>query len=425
MTGGDVVLTVRGFGVVHHGLQMPPASDSMLAPIIDREVRRLEPELLDPVVGWIALPSSSRETADDETPQRMILSAAVPAAIVKMFDERLTAAGYRLAHFTALPAAMQRLVEDFEQSGDSTALVAPLPDGAFLGFCMNGGLRLIVEPPFPDGAEHDAAALAEEIELGTILMRQQFQGAHVDRLVVVGSDPQLGDVETALAERVHAPARRLGVLSLSPAALAALGGIVDSQSPKPLALGGASRKRADARPRSAIDGLATTAVILLFLVGAWTIVQAVRTRQLGVALQTARRDIEQDSFGLAALQSTADQRRMTRDAVAAVRYVANDKVRLQALLGEISTTISPPVRLDSVHLARGVSGWKTIVGGSVSAESNARAVQALHDLYRELPSRLSADSLKLDQLAYSDSTRDGNPLVRFQLSFAVPAARLK
>ena len=154
-------------------------------------------------------------------------------------------------------------------------------------------------------------------------------------------------------------------------------------------------------------------------------VQAVRAKQVGDALQTARRDIEQDSFGLSALRSTAEQRRMTRDAVAAVRYAANDKVRLQTLIGEISTTIAPPVRLDSVHLARAASGWKSIVGGSVSAETNARAVQALHDLYRELPSRLSADSLKLDQLSYADSTRDGSALVRFQLSFGIPSAKVK
>ena len=52
-------------------------------------------------------------------------------------------------------------------------------------------------------------------------------------------------------------------------------------------------------------------------------------------------------------------------------------------------------------------------------------ITPLHDLYRELPSRLSADSLKLDQLSYADSTRDGSALVRFQLSFGIPSAKVK
>jgi hypothetical protein len=174
-----------------------------------------------------------------------------------------------------------------------------------------------------------------------------------------------------------------------------------------------------------LESLALAAVIVLFLVGAWTVVQAFRAKRAGDDLQLARRDIEQDSFGLTALRSTAEQRKMTRDAVAAVRYSANDRIRLQAILGEIATTISSPVRLDSVHLARGEHGWKTVLGGSVTAETNARAVQALHELYRELPSRLAADSLKLNQLSYSDSTREGSALIHFQLSFGIPSPRDK
>lgn len=421
ITRADVALVLRGFGVVHHVLQMPPAKDEMLAPIIEREVRRLEPQLGESVVSWISLPSLEAG-GPEGGPQRSVLSAAAPSDVVHLFEQRLRAAGYRLVHLTALPVAMQRLLEEFDAGTDSTALVAPLPDGAFLGFCLNGGLRLVVEPPLPAGVEHEVAALAEEVELGAMFVRQQFHGAQIERVVVVGSNASLTDAESVLTERVHVPAQRLGVLDLSPAALAALGALLDAQSPSPLALGGTSRKRSEARARSTLETMSLAAVVLLVLVGAWTITETVRARRAADALQTARRHIEQDSFGLTRLRSTAGQRRLVRDAVAAVRLVVTDRIQLQEALTEIATTVQFPVRLDTVRLARAPGGWLAVLSGDIHGVTNTRAVQSLNDLYRELPERLTVDSLKLDQLAYADSA-DGAAYLRFQLSFAIPTGK--
>lgn len=421
ITRADVVLALRGFGVVHHVLQMPPAKDEMLGPIIEREVRRLEPQLGESVVSWISLPSLEAGGPEGGL-QRSLLTAAAPSDVVQLFEQRLDAAGYRLAHLTALPAAMQRLLEEFDAGTDSAALVAPLPDGAFLGFCLNGGLRLIAEPPLPAGAEQEVAALAEEVELGAMFVRQQFQGAQIERIVVVGSNESLADAEAVLAERVHVPAQRLGIQDLRPAALVALGALLDAQSPTPLALGGTSRKRSEARARSTLETLSRAAVVLLILIGAWTITETVRAMRAADALQSARRHIEQDSFGLAPLRSTAAQRKLVRDAVAAVRLVGTDRIQLQEALTEIATTVQFPVRLDSVRLARTPSGWLAVLSGDIHGVTNTRAVQSLNDLYRELPERFPVDSLKLDQLAYADSA-DGAAYLRFQLSFAIPTGR--
>lgn len=421
ITRADVALALRGFGVVHHVLQMPPAKDEMLAPIIEREVRRLEPQLGDSVVSWVPLPSLEAG-GPEGGPQRSVLTAAAPSDVVQLFEQRIVAAGYRLVHLTALPVAMQRLLEAFDTGSDSTALVAPLPDGAFLGFCLNGGLRLIVEPPLPAGAEHEVAALAEEVELGAMFVRQQFRGAQIDRVLLVGSSESLADAESVLAERIHVPAQRLGVQDLSPAALAALGALLDAQSPKPLALGGASRRRSEARARSPLETMSLAAVVLLLLVGAWTITETVRARRAADELQTARRHIEQDSFGLTRLRATAGQRKLVRDAVAAVRVVAADRIQLQEALTEIATSVQYPIRLDTVRLARAPSGWLAVLSGNIHGVTNTRAVQSLNDFYRELPERLTVDSLKLDQLAYADSA-DGAAFVRFQLSFAIPTGK--
>ena len=423
ITRADVAIAMRGFGVAHHVLQLPPARDDVLTPIVEREVRRLEPQLSNGVVGWIPLPSLE-SGSPDATQQRSLLTAAVPTDVVQAVEQRLAAAGYRLMHLTALPVAMQRLLEEFDPTTDSTALVAPLPDGAFLGFALNGALRLVLEPPLPQDAEHEGAALAEEVELGVMFVRQQFRGAEIGRITLVGTKVSLADVEASLTERLHVPAKQLAVKDLSPAALAALGAVLDARSARPLSLGGTSRRRREARAMSALESAAVAAVLLVALLGAWVLVQSIRTWKTSRELQTAQRRVEQDAFGLAPLRATANQRKMVREAVTALRLVANDRSELQQALSGIAASVRPPVRIDSLRLSRASTGWMGTLAGVVNGSTNARAVQTLHDLYRELPERLTMDSLHLDQLQYDDSgTEAAAALVRFQFSFGLRSQR--
>lgn len=420
----EVAIALRGFGVTHHVLQMPPAKDEMLSPIVDREMHRREPQLGPAIVGWIPLPALLGGGAE-AAGQRSLLAAAIPTDVAAELQERVEAGGYRLLHLTALPAAMQRLLEEFDAAAETAALVAPLPDGAFLGFALDGGLRLVVEPPLPAGAEHESAALAEELELGAMFVRQQFRGMDVERITVVGSSPAFSDLESTLTDRLHVPAKRLDVADMEPASYAALGAVLDAQSARPLSLGGVTRERALAGAASFLEKLSTAAVIVLALLGMWVMVEIVRAKQTLTALEVARRRVAQDSFGLAPIRATAAQRKNVRDAVGAMRLVADDRVELQHMLGEIAAIIRPPIVVDTLLLRRVATGWSASLAGSVRATSNARAVQTLHDAYRELPARTHADSLHLDQLTYADSTEAGMGEVRFQLSFGVRAPARK
>ena len=62
----------------------------------------------------------------------------------------------------------------------------------------------------------------------------------------------------------------------------------------------------------------------------------------------------------------------------------------------------------------------------ISGPTVTRAVQTLHDLYREIPERMTVDSLRLDELSYSDSDdpETGAPVVRFRFFFEIPPAPL-
>lgn len=412
-----VAVTMRGFDIGHHVLSLPPAKEGLLGPIIDREVRRLEPHLEDPVIGWLPLPP---EPATPEAPSQLhILAAAAPRTVVEVLERALRSAGHTLTHLTAIPAAVQRLQEEFDGEGSTGALVLPLPDGAFLGFFLWRALRLAVEPPLQEQEAPDASSLAEELELGAMFVRQQFRGAQVERVTVAAPASVIPDADEAIAHKMGVPTSRLDVHGLGTAELAALGAVLDSRAAQPLSLGGSVGATRRTAARGALQTAAVLAVAATFLVGGWTVYQAVAARRAAAELLDARRRVEQESFGIRPLRETADRRKLIRDAVTALRLTAGDRLELVRLLGGVAGAVVDPVSLDSLHLDRGSDGWVAAMAGRVTAPTNGRAVQALHEFYRDLPARLSVEQLTLEQLTYADSA--GLGIVRFQLSFVLPS----
>lgn len=412
-------ITLRGFGVVHHVMQLPPAKDDLLNPIIERELRRLEPDLGDSVIGWTPLPAL--ESSGESVVQRSLFVAAAPRERMVAFEQRLRDAGHRVAHMTALPVAMQRLVDEFDDGGDSVAVVAPLPDGAFMGFVLKGGLRFVVEPPLPRDAEHVNAALAEELDLGAMFVRQQFRGVQLDRIALVGKSDMLEETKTVLTEKLRVPTNQLGIGGMSPAGFAALGAILDLQSPKPLSLGGDSRGRTAVRAADALQSVALTALFVLAIVGAWSVMETVRGMQAERSLRAAQLRIDQEAFGLTSIRETAAQRRLVREAAGAVRVIAEDRAELQNALTGISQAVRAPVYLDTLRLSRVKTGWKAMMSGAVAGPTSAYAIRSLHEAARALPQRLRVDSLRLDSLSYGEGeeTTGAPTSVRFQFSLGV------
>lgn len=422
----SVSIAIRGFGVAHHSLQLPPANDTLLGPVIEREMRRLEPQLSECAVQWMSLPAleSGLTGPPAAPPQRSIFATAAPSDVVSAFEQRLHAAGHRLEHLTPLPIAVQRLLEQFDSGTGTIATVLPLPDGAYIGFTLSGGVRLVVDPPLPQDQAHEASALAEEIDLATTFVRQQFRGAHIDRVVLIGARPSLTELKATIGERLRIPAKQIEAETLTPVGFVALGAVLDARSADPQTLGGVTRSRAVSPALSRLETASLVAVFVLALVAFWTIAETVRTGRAERALQTALHRIEQDDFGLAPLRRTAAQRRLVSHALEAVRLSAADRVELQSALAGVAAVIRPPARIDTVRFAWSDGRWHAILAGGVESTSNARAVQTLHDFYRELPQRIALDSLRLDRLTYSDPdamTGIDRGAVQFRLSFALQA----
>ena len=138
-----------------------------------------------------------------------------------------------------------------------------------------------------------------------------------------------------------------------------------------------------------------------------------------------RQQIDREAFGLAGIRETADQRRLIRDAIEAMRLSARDRRELQNGLSTLAGSVVAPIRLDSLQLDRGSNGWVSGLAGSVTAESNARSVELLHEFYRDLPRRLGVEELSLGQLSYADGNAEsGEPgSVHFLISFVIPYSR--
>jgi len=415
--GASLALAVCGFGAVHHVLAFPRANDSVLDPVVLREVRRLEQQLADPVVAWTRL-SPEEGPGGETTGQIDVLTAAMPRSVVADFAAAIEEGGNSLLHLTVLSTSMQRLAEEFLPDTEPTAIVAQLPDGPFIGYSLGGAIRLAVEPPVRDeDALPDASALADEAELGALFVRQQFRGAQIAQASVVASDDSYSDVEAALGVRLMVPIARVPLPGLSAGAVAAFGAVLDARSPHAIALAGRTLQKASGRGTSTLQ-LATSAILLVAaIVGVWAVGEALNARSAAQALRDARHRIDVESSGFAPALETAGRRRLIRDAVAALQSAQGDRESLRRSLASIAGTVSGAVSLDSMVLQQHGTVWQASLGGTVIGQTSGVAVQSLGSFHRDLSRLAPVESLALRQLSYADTS--GRSLVHFELVFGL------
>ncbi len=415
--GGELAVAVRGLGAAHHVLSFPRAADAVLDAIVTREVRRLEPQLENPAIGWTRL-ADGDASESDQAAQTDVLTAAFPGPVVTDLEDGIRAAGHTLLHLTTLSSALHRLAEEFLPAGEPGALIAQLPDGPFLGYTVDGAIRLAVEPPVRDeDALPDIEALTDEAELGALFVRQQFRGAQITRAAVIASDDAYADVEAAVGGRLAVPVERIPLPGLSAGAVAAFGALLDARSAHPVGVAGHTVERRSRQAGSKVRSVAVAIGSVAAVTGIWALSQAFAAKASADALHDSRRRIEAESFDFAPARSTADRRRTIRDAVAAVRQAQEERASLQRNLASIANSVPSAITLDSISLEQGPSTWQATMGGTATGPTSAQAVQSLGDFYRRLGSLAPVESLSLNQLSYSDTT--GRSLVRFEVRFGV------
>jgi hypothetical protein len=430
-TRASVVAVVRGFDVHYRLLRLPPAAPDVLRLVVEREMRRLHPEIEDAVVdfavsgyaerrGLPAQDNSSlpdRRQSDVAVPPAEILAAAAPAAVVKAFTDALDEHGIVLEHLTIPAQAVARLYEQVNGNREATAIALMLPGGPFVAFFQNGELRFVTEPPAP--MHESVAALQtaiDQLSRGRIYMRQQFRGADVTRVLLAAQPEEQSHLDSALTAVLEVDVEGLPVSVGSPAAVAALGAALDAASGDGLSFhpSAHARQLAIAHGRFRTAMLATAAVAAVAVAAA---LFAVATAQRAATrLEDTRRRTAAEVATVQAISAVVSNRRDNRDRLRAVADLAAGRQTLARVLQGIVRAAPPPVTVSRIALSRDSGPWRAEVSGISTGLSTAGALRGVSVFQQELPRVLP--SAEVEVVDFDQAADDSG--VNFRLVVTLP-----
>lgn len=437
-----VTATIRGFGISYHLLTLPPAGSDVLAPIIEREMRRLFPDIEDPLVGFAVGGHIDRRTGRPvvattdpglsdrrssipagETLPLEILAAAAPRHVVDTLATTLERADIRLDHLTVLPQAMARLYREVNGTGDPAALAIMLEGSPVIGVFEGGDVRFISEPPPSEEglSAVDIQTVIDQVGRARMYLRQHFRGADIGKLFVAADPSDQAHVDGVLNAALNVDVVPLAPTMGPPAAVAALGSVLNAETgaemslyPSPRELLHASEQR---RMRKWTLAAATVCAVAIALAAGTTAMAS----RAGSELRAERAAAEAQLAQIASAMSVIEQRRANMQQTAAMEAHYAERRHLARLVNGIRLAQPPNVALSGATLTRIAQGWLVAISGTASGPSGADVLEGVAEFSRELPARIPLVSFKLDSFEYSDSTEEiaGN----FKVSFVSAVTR--
>lgn len=433
---GDAQLTaaIRGFGISYHLLTLPPAGADVLAPIIEREMRRLFPDIEDPLVGFAlggqidrrtgkvasakkSLPER-RSTASGEVLPLEILAAAAPRFVVDTVAGTLERAGIRLDHLTVVPQAMARLYREVNGSPDPAALAIMLQGSPVIGVFQGGDVRFISEPPASEEglSSVDVQTVIDQVGRARMYLRQHFRGADIGRIFVAAEPADQAHVDAVLNAALNVDVVPLAPAMGPPGAIAALGSILNAEAGTEMVLYPSPEilLRAGERQRLRSWTLAATAVCGLALATA-AVSTVVAARAAG-RLHAERAATDAQMAKIEPALDVIGERRANIDRIAAMQGDFAQRQRLARLLNGIRLAQPPNVALTATDLSRTPEGWRVEIAGTAVGATGADVLEGVAEFSRELPARIPLQSFTIESFDYgSEGTEiSGN----FKVSFS-------
>jgi hypothetical protein len=440
---GDAQLTatIRGFGISYHLLTLPPAGADVLAPIIDREMRRLFPDIENPLVGFAvgghidrrtgklaAVPAKRglpdrRSSVTGEILPLEILAAAAPRHVVSTVAGRLGRAGIRLDHLTVVPQAMARLYREVNGSPDPGAVAIMLQGSPVIGVFQDGDVRFISEPPPSDEglSAVDVQTVIDQVGRARMYLRQHFRGADIEKIFVAADPADQAHVDAVLNAALNIEVVPLAPAMGPPAAIAALGSVLNAEAGTEMVLypSPADLNEVAIRRRMRTWTLAAAAVcVLAVAVAAFMTVTAARAAS---ELRTERAAADAQIARIAPAMSVIGERRANMERIMAIRAHYEGRQQLARLINGIRLAQPPNVGLASANLTRASGGWRVQIAGTALGATGADVLEGVAEFSRELPARIALESFNLDSFEYAGDA--GEMSGNFKVSFTARGVR--
>lgn len=432
---------IRGFGISYQLLTLPPAGADVLAPIIDREMRRLFPDIDDPLVGFAlggnidrrtgrpaastkkGIPERRSSTTTGETLPLEILATAAPRHVVDTVADTVARAGIRLEHLTVVPQAMARLYREVNGSPDPAALTIMLQGSPVIGVFQGGDVRFIAEPPSSDDAMSsvDVQTVIDQVGRARMYLRQHFRGADIDRIFVSADPADQAHVDAVLNAALNVDVIPLAPAMGPPAAIAALGSVLNAEAGAEMILYPSPRDllRSAQKSRLRTRTLAVAAICAFaILVAAFTTIAAMKT--VG-DLRAARAEADAQMEKIAPAMAVIAERRANFDRTSAIQAHFARRQHLARALNGIRLAQPPNVGLTSATLSSVDGGWRVEISGTVVGSTGADVLEGVADFSRELPARIPLQGFTLDSFEYvgEGSDMSGN----FKISFTTTGSQ--
>ncbi|HTR79655.1 MAG TPA: hypothetical protein VMH39_16180 [Gemmatimonadaceae bacterium] len=400
----SVAVALQHFGAFYHSMALPQAADDILRPVIEREAQRIF-NVADPAVAFSRGPDlERRETArgDAAKPPQQVVIAGAPRAIISALHARLAAARLSVDVVTVVPETLRRVYEALDGSAEPTAMLVCLASGAHLAFFIDRRLELAIEPQIALEGERniDPAVVVDQVERGSVFLRQQARGAVATRLLLAAQPADYPAIAAALEGRTKLIVQPLAKSLGAPEAVVAMGAVLESRSVAALDL----YPRAPTvrhRVRKAIQGPGAIPAGVVAAAGAAAI-------WAGVEFATfahARTTITSLTDSISRVEASIVPVRQSVEARAGLATIRTDldnagveQRRIVQALARLAAAVPAGLRFDSLSVVRAPDGWRATVRVHSTAERGGDAIRGINSLFQALQS-----SRALTNVAFDDS----------------------
>lgn len=431
-----VTVTIRGFGISYHLLTLPPAGADVLAPVIEREMGRLFPDITDPVVSFAVggyvdrrtgrpAPSSKglperRGAATDDILPLEILAAAAPQQVVDTIADGLEAAGMELEHLTVLPQAMARLYREISGSPGPAALALMLPGAPVIGVFQGADVRFVAEPPPSPEAlpADDIQTVIDQVGRARIHLRHHFRGADIEKMHVAVDSTDRDHVGAVLNAALNIEILPLATTVGPPPALAALGGVLNAEIGIDLALYPSAEQLGRLEKQRRASSLTVAAVVVCIVAAAFAAFNTISVSRAAAELGDQRAAADAQMSRTAPAMSVIEERRANFERIAVIEAHRAGRQQLARVMNGLRLAQPPNVGITTATVTRTETGWSVAVVGRAVGSTGGQVLRGVDSFYRELPRRIPLESLSLDSFDYASG--DG-VIGDFRITFAPSA----